>query len=42
MEIAASVKGGSKEYKTGETVITYQQPTTFDFMKKEFPFLTGL
>ncbi len=35
MEIAASIKGASKEYKTGDTVITALQPTTFDFMKNE-------
>ena len=41
MEIAASVKGASKEYKTGDTVITALQPTTFDFMKKELTLIIG-
>jgi hypothetical protein len=31
MEIAASTKGASKEYKTGDTVITALEPTTFDY-----------
>jgi len=41
MEIAASVRGASKEYKTGDTVITALQPTTFDFMKKELTLIIG-
>ncbi|HPF03342.1 MAG TPA: ABC transporter ATP-binding protein [Bacteroidales bacterium] len=41
MEIAASVKGASKEYKTGDTVITALQPTTFDFRKKELTLIIG-
>jgi putative ABC transport system ATP-binding protein len=41
MEIAASVKEASKEYKTGDTVITALQPTTFDFMKKELTLIIG-
>jgi putative ABC transport system ATP-binding protein len=41
MEIAASIKGASKEYKTGDTVITALQPTTFDFMKKELTLIIG-
>lgn len=41
MEIAASIKGGSKEYKAGDTVITALQPTTFDFMKKELTLIIG-
>jgi putative ABC transport system ATP-binding protein len=41
MEIAASIKGSSKEYKTGDTVITALQPTTFDFMKKELTLIIG-
>jgi putative ABC transport system ATP-binding protein len=41
MEIAASVRGASKEYKTGDTVITALQPTTFDFRKKELTLIIG-
>jgi putative ABC transport system ATP-binding protein len=41
MGIAASIKEASKEYKTGDTVITALQPTTFDFMKKEFTLIIG-
>jgi putative ABC transport system ATP-binding protein len=41
MEIAASIKGASKEYKTGETVITALQPTTFDFRKNELTLIIG-
>jgi|WetSurSiteA1Bulk_404760.scaffolds.fasta_scaffold02431_4 putative ABC transport system ATP-binding protein len=41
MVIAASIKGASKEYKTGDTVITALQPTTFDFMKKELTLIIG-
>jgi putative ABC transport system ATP-binding protein len=41
MEIAASIKGASKEYQTGDTVITALQPTTFDFMKKELTLIIG-
>jgi putative ABC transport system ATP-binding protein len=41
MEIAASIKGASKEYKTGDTLITALQPTNFDFMKKELTLIIG-
>jgi putative ABC transport system ATP-binding protein len=41
MEIAASTKSASKEYKTGDTVITALHPTTFDFMKKELTLIIG-
>jgi putative ABC transport system ATP-binding protein len=41
MEIAASIKSASKEYKTGDTVITALHPTTFDFMKKELTLIIG-
>ena len=41
MEIAASIKGASKEYKAGDTVITALQPTTFDFMKRELTLIIG-
>jgi len=41
MEIAASIRGASKEYKAGDTVITALQPTTFDFRKKELTLIIG-
>ena len=41
MEIAASIKGASKQYKTGDTVITALQPTTFDFIKNELTLIIG-
>jgi putative ABC transport system ATP-binding protein len=41
MGIAASIRGASKEYKTGDTVITALQPTTFDFMKNELTLIIG-
>lgn len=41
MEIAASIKGASKEYKTGDTVITALQPTTFDFVKNQLTLIIG-
>jgi putative ABC transport system ATP-binding protein len=41
MEIAASLKGVSKEYKTGDTLITALEPTTFDFIKNELTLIIG-
>ncbi len=41
MEIAARIMGVSKEYKTGDTLITALQPTTFDFMKNELTLIIG-
>jgi putative ABC transport system ATP-binding protein len=41
MEIVASIRNASKEYKTGDTVITALQPTTFDFRKKELTLIIG-
>lgn len=41
METAARIKGASKEYKTGDTVITALQPTTFDFFKRELTLIIG-
>lgn len=41
MEITARIKGASKEYKTGDTVITALQPTTFDFRKNELTLIIG-
>lgn len=41
MEIAASIIGASKEYKTGDIVITALHPTTFDFRKKELTLIIG-
>ena len=40
MEIAASIKGASKEYKAGDTLITALQPTNFDFIKKVLALIT--
>jgi ABC-type multidrug transport system ATPase subunit len=39
MEIAASIRGASKEYKADQTAIIFLQPTTFDFMKKELTLI---
>ena len=41
MDIVASVKNASKEYKTGDTVITALQPTTFDFRRNELTLIIG-
>jgi putative ABC transport system ATP-binding protein len=41
MEIAASIRGASKEYRTGDTIITALQPTTFDFLKHELTLIIG-
>ena len=41
MEIVASVKQASKEYMTGDTLITALQPTTFDFKKNELTLIIG-
>jgi putative ABC transport system ATP-binding protein len=41
IEIAASTKGASKEYKTGDTVITALEPTTLDFIKNELSLTIG-
>lgn len=41
MNIVASIKEASKEYKTGETVITALQPSTFDFRSKELTLIIG-
>jgi len=41
MEIAASLNGASKEYKTGDTMITALHPTTFEFRKKELTLIIG-
>ena len=41
MEIAARLKGASKEYKTGDTIITALQSTSFVFMKKELTLIIG-
>jgi len=40
MEIAASIKASSINYKAKDTVITTLQLTTFDFMKKELALIT--
>lgn len=41
MEIVASIVGASKEYKTGDTVITALQPATFDFHRNEMTLVIG-
>lgn len=41
METAASIRGVSKEYKTGDTVITALHPATFDFRQKELTLILG-
>jgi putative ABC transport system ATP-binding protein len=41
MEIAARVKEASKEYRTGDTVITALHPTTFEFRRKELTLIIG-
>lgn len=41
MEIVASLKNASKEYKTGDTIITALHPTTFDFKKNELTLIIG-
>ncbi|MGD1841133.1 MAG: ABC transporter ATP-binding protein [Thermonemataceae bacterium] len=41
MEIVASVANASKEYKTGDTIITALQPTTCDFKKNELTLIIG-
>jgi putative ABC transport system ATP-binding protein len=41
LEIAASLKQASKEYKIGETVITALQPTSFDLMKHQLTLVIG-
>ena len=40
MEISASIKAASKDYKVEDTVITALKPTTFNFMKKELALIT--
>jgi hypothetical protein len=39
MEIAASIRGASKEYLADQTAITSLRPTTFDFLKKELTLI---
>lgn len=41
MEIVASLKNASKQYKTGDTVITALQPTTCEFRKNELTLIIG-
>ena len=41
MDIVASIKNASKEYKTGDTVITALQPATFDFRINELTLIIG-
>jgi putative ABC transport system ATP-binding protein len=41
MEVVASLKNASKEYKTGDTIITALQSTTFDFRRNELTLIIG-
>ncbi|MEZ4773357.1 MAG: ABC transporter ATP-binding protein [Bacteroidia bacterium] len=41
MDIVASVKQASKEYKTGDTTIIALQPTSFDFKRNELTLIIG-
>ncbi len=41
MEIVARIKGASKEYKAGDTVITALQPTSFDLRRNELTLVIG-
>lgn len=41
MEVVASLKNASKQYKTGDTVITALQPTTCEFRKNELTLIIG-
>lgn len=40
-EIVASLRGASKEYKTGDTVITALKPTTVDLRRNELTLIIG-
>lgn len=41
MEVVASLTNASKQYKTGDTVITALQPTTCEFRKDELTLIIG-
>ena len=41
MDIVASVKNASTQYKTGAMLITALQPTTFDFLRNELTLIIG-
>lgn len=41
MDIVASVRNASKQYKTGDMIITALQPTTFDFRRNELTLIIG-
>ncbi len=41
MKIVASIKNASKEYKTGDTLITALQPTSVDFKENELTLIIG-
>jgi putative ABC transport system ATP-binding protein len=41
MEKVASLKGASKEYRTGDTIINALQPSTFDMHSKELTLIIG-
>lgn len=41
MEIVARIKEASKEYRTGDTVITALQPASFEFRRNELTLIIG-
>ena len=41
MEIVASVRNASKDYKTADTIIHALRPTTFDFKRNELTLIIG-
>jgi len=41
MEVVASLKGASKNYKTGEMLITALHPATFEFYNSELTLIIG-
>lgn len=41
MDIVASVKNASKQYKTGDTFITALHPASFDFRRNELTLIIG-
>ncbi len=41
MDIVATVKNASKQYKTGDMLITALQPTSFDFRRNELTLIIG-
>jgi len=41
MNTVASIKNASKQYKTGDMLITALQPTSFDFIRNELTLIIG-